>query len=108
MDPQSEPPPNEADKEEERCSICSLSFSVGEKVNAKTEKDLFDCCNLIHYKCLMSKYANDNAELEKQKALYKLEKTISHIYLLDGGYSQFFYEDKTMFELPNTERIKQL
>ena len=56
----------------------------------------------------MSKYANDNAELEKQKALYKLEKTISHIYLLDGGYSQFFYEDNTMFELPNTERIKQL
>lgn len=81
---------------------------MGEKVNAKTEKDLYDCCNLIHYKCLMSKYANNNAELEKQKALYKLEKTISHIYLLDGDYSQFFYEDKTNVDVPDTERIKQL
>lgn len=57
----------------------------------------------------MSKYDNNKDELNKEKALYILEKKVSHIHKIDSNNIQFFFEDiKQPVEQQKSERIENL
>lgn len=56
-------------------------------VRAKKESDFYDCCELVHSKCIESKYANNAEELKKMKEMFKLERKVAHIHMIDGGNS---------------------
>lgn len=56
-------------------------------MRAKKESDFYDCCELVHSKCIESKYANNAEELKKMKEMFKLERKVAHIHMIDGGNS---------------------
>ena len=56
----------------------------------------------------MSKFENNKDELNKQKALYILEKKVSHIHKIDSNNIQIFFEDIKQPAEQQSERIKKL
>lgn len=42
----------------------------------------------------MSRYGNNPVELKMQEDMYKHEKKLVHIHMIDGGNVQLFFEDK--------------
>lgn len=76
---------------------------IGDLVKAKTLKDFYECTCLVHSKCLEERPTGP-----EPKFLYKFEKKVLLLHLIDGTSTQIFFEHDVKEDELENARLARL